>query len=313
MKNKIISIFAILTLSLFPAAPTFAEEESTDSFSISPMYQRITLIPGERYTGSIIVLNPFKSTKNLHYSASVSPYTPVGDEYDPDFSTSSESTEITKWITFENPEGDLAPNEEEKVKFTIDVPEDSPAGGQYAAIMIENVPDHGNDSAGEGLVIESTIRMASILYATVMGDTVESGDIITNSFPSFVTELPVDGLVSFRNTGNVHLDATTFTQVFPLFSREEIYTNEESPMENLIMPNTTRSIVTKWEDAPTVGIFHIIQTTKFAEKSSIVDKYLFICPIWLLAVIAFIIILPIILVFTGHKRKQRHAKQSIED
>lgn len=52
-----------------------------NAFTILPMSQNFTLVPGETYTGSITVVNPVNSTSDFAYSVSVSPYNVIGEDY----------------------------------------------------------------------------------------------------------------------------------------------------------------------------------------------------------------------------------------
>ena len=53
LKAILLSLF-VLGLSLLRAAPTHA----IGQFALSPMYQQITLTPGETYVGNFEVINP---------------------------------------------------------------------------------------------------------------------------------------------------------------------------------------------------------------------------------------------------------------
>ena len=170
-------------------------------FTLTPMNQDIDLEAGQTYSGSITVVNPSDATTDFSYKVSVSPFNMVGEEYTVDLATEYNRSMITKWITIENSSGTLKPNESGEIKFTIKVPEDAPAGGQYAAIIVTS----DNASSGdEGLSVQSVLEMASIIYGRVAGETTHGGEILENKIPSFAVTTPVVLEAKIRNDGNVH-------------------------------------------------------------------------------------------------------------
>ena len=107
-----------------------------NTFTVSPMSQRIELEPGEVYQGRIKVGNPAIAKNELKYQVSITPLGFSGKDYDADLVTESNHTKITKWITIDEPTGTLKPNENKEITFNINVPEDVPAGGQYVALIV---------------------------------------------------------------------------------------------------------------------------------------------------------------------------------
>ena len=294
------AIFGALGLAFLGGETVFAE---TSTFWVSPMNQKIILEPGERYEGTLKVSNPNDATGTVYYSLSTSPYSAVGEDYDTDLSTETAYTQMEDWISFARTTGSVEPNETDIVTFYIDVPADAPAGGQYATILVQNDTSLSED-VGQ-LNIASIMQISSIIYATVTGETEETGEILENNIPAFSTSsLQTTALV--KNTGNVHTNATLTLQVFPLFSDEELYTNEEEPQENLIMPETTRLAQQTWKDAPFAGIFRVKQTVELFGETSVAEKIVVICPLWLLFVVVFGIIF--VVVWLSAKSKSRKKK-----
>lgn len=282
-------------------------DDSGSALTVSPMTQKIILVPGERYEGAIKISNPNLAKSDTAFSLSTSPFSTVGENYDVDLGTESTYTQMKDWISFSKNQASVAPNETKIIPFYIDVPADAPAGGQYATILVTNNTDFSKDYGKNGNVsIASVMQISSIIYATVMGETKETGEIVDNKLPSIVFTAPLTGSFTTKNTGNVHMDSKTTLQVFPLFSNEEIYTNEEEPQENLTMPETTKFNTISWGNTPTFGIFHVIQKVEFAGKISKIDKYILICPLWLLFVIVFGILL--IIIWLTSKNKSRKKK-----
>jgi hypothetical protein len=200
-----------------------------------------------------------------------------------------------KWITIENDKGTVAPGESVNVNYTIDVPENAPAGGQYATIVVADKTTSG--TGGEGNVsIDQTFQFASIIYAEVAGETKEDGEILENNMPSFLLNGPFEATSMVKNKGNVHTDAEYVLQVTPFFGGDDYCNNEEKPETSLILPETERYHAQTC-DLPAVGIFKAKQTVKIFGETSIVERTVIMCPLWLLFVILFVVILIIVWVF----------------
>ena len=303
-RNKfIISLFAILLPFIGNCNNVFAEdaeEAMMVAIQISPMNQKITLTPGERYYGTFKVTNPGTSQYSFSYETEINPFH-VNEEYTPVYENNGDYNQIVNWITVINPEGVIAPNNTAIIQFYIDVPENAPAGGQYGTITV------GSKSSGETVAntvaLRANYNVAHLIYAEVAGETVRGGEVNDISVPSFLFSGNIAATARIKNTGNVHSDATHTLQIFPLFSNEEVFTNEEDPDTNLIMPGTERTTTLSWAETPSVGIFHVIYNVEYEGVESTVDKYVIVCPFWLLFLILLAIILIVMRFIFGNKRK----------
>lgn len=303
-KFKTIVLAAISAIFLFASsfiAPVFADEggESPSiAIQVSPMNQKITLNPGERYYGTFKVTNPGSSKYSFHYKTEVEPFY-VDESYGPIYENNGDYNQIVNWITVIDDNAIITPNNTTIVRFYIDVPENAPAGGQYATISVSS--DTSGDAIDEGIALHAQYAIAHLIYAEVAGETKRGGEINDVSVPGFLFSGKISATANIKNTGNVHSDAIHTIQIFPLFSDEEIYTNEENPDINLIMPNTTRSTSLDWGETPSIGIFHVIYNVEFEGVNQRVDKMVIICPLWLLFIIAVIIFLIIFKILSGKK------------
>ena len=314
--NKIKKIFTSLMImttiigggvAVFQTA--WAEENST-AIVLSPMSEKMVLTPGEKYQGSLKISNPNTSTDDLKYSVSIESFSQTrdsnsNDDYgNVDTQTVTAYNQIMGWITPGKKSGTVAPNQTDILTYTIDVPMDAPAGGQYATIVITDETDHS--AGGSNVNIDSIPRVASIIYAEVAGETRNTGEIKENNIPGFLMNNTLEATSMVKNTGNVHTNATYTLQVWPLGSNEEICTNEEKPAENLIMPETEKYHVESCT-LPSVGIFRAKQKVTIFGEQSIVEKTILVCPLWLLFIILFIVFL---IIFWIVMRVRKHGKAS---
>ena len=273
LKRAALTIVATLFLGTTVTTGTFAEDATTgnvSSFSMSPMYERIVLDPGETYTSSFKIRATNTATQPFHYKVYNQPY--YRDEANQVvFEEHSNMSQIIDWTTFNSSiTGSLEPNESTEISFTIRVPEGAPAGGQYMTITV------GSDSKGVsengGINIQESIAMGYTVYAEITGTTIRQGEITGVNVPSFLLSGDITGSATVQNNGNVHGDAKYTLQVFPLFSNEEVYTNEENPDTLLILPDRTLYNETIWENTPAMGIFNVVYTVEFEGVTSQVKK-----------------------------------------
>ena len=301
--HLLLSALAFTGLSLFPVA-AFADDQPQISGGIivSPPNQNLVLVPGETYYRTIEVASPSVSADDIKVSAILSRFgvKEQGLNYETDFETESNYNQIVDWITLEETEATIAPGGRTTFNYTITVPADAPAGGQYAAIKIRK---ETNPNAQSGIAIADQLEISSLIYAIVLGDTNESGEILENKISGFSFDPKITASAIVKNTGNVHSDAHYALQVFPLFSSEEIYTNEENPGYATLIPNQTYLHSKTW-DSPVVGIFRVVQTVTFAGQTSTTERFVVICPLWLIFILVAALVLFIVSIVIS--RRKRH-------
>ena len=308
MKGKIKRIVYAVVTFVFAGTllggmiPVYADSGIT----LSPMNTRVVLTPGETYEGSFIVANPARNDEPYTFGTSVVPFF-VNDNYEVTFGTTEKYSQIVDWTTVVEQSGTLEPNESTKIHYVINVPEDAPAGGQYVAI---NVGSINNSDQKEGINLKITYGVAYIIYAEIAGSTDRSGEIVEIDMPSFLLDGNIKASAAIKNTGNVHDLATYTMQVYPLFSGEEIYTNEEEPERMVILPGRTYLKDTIWEETPSMGIFNVVYTVEFEGTTAQVKKLVIKCPIWLLFIIIFAIIALIMYFFVRSKNRKNNKKRT---
>ena len=317
MKHKILVGLAVVMVGfLFGVMNVSATDgDSGVVMTISPPKQKIVLVPGETFEGTIQVSNSANAEKNLEYSATIGSFGLGKDENgnidynNTDVDTITSYNQIMDWITLGKNHGSVAPNTTDTVPFTITVPEDAPAGGQYATIIVQN--DTKGDGEAEGnVMIESIVRFASSIIAEVAGETRSEGEIIENTIPAFLLDNKLATTATVKNNGNVHTDASFTLQIWPLFGDEEIYTNEEEPTTKMVMPGTER-MYSEEHDLPSFGIFRVKQTVKIFGETSVAERVVVVCPLWLLFIIVFAIVALVIwIVMKSRARKTRTKEQT---
>lgn len=286
------------------------------SLTVSPQHQSIMLVPGEVYHGSIKISSQSTSTRATGYNVSVGPFSETKGEDSKDdygsvnFIDKSTYNMIVDWIEIEDATGSVEPNEMITIPFTVKVPKDAPAGGQYASLIVRDTTPPSYED--EGVAVDSVMQILSILYAEVAGETRTEGVINTNSMPSFLLNGPLTAESIVHNNGNVHTLAEYTLQVWPLFGDEEICTNEEKPDTSLVLPETERYHAQSC-DLPSVGIFRAKQSVKIFDQVSEIEKMIIICPLWLLFLILFVIIAIVIWIVMKLRGSKKRSRNSSDD
>ncbi len=307
LKYFLAVLLAALTFggySILNSTPVFAEDEGVTRIQISPTKQKISLTPGSNYSGTFKVMNI--GVGDFDYSVEATPYTVSGENYEGNYDSKNNYTQIAEWITFDKKTGHLGPGETANVTYYVKVPTDVPAGGQYAALMAQT--DSGN---ADNATVRVVHRVGMILYAAVPGETRASGEIVKNTVNSFYFDPPITVSSLVKNTGNIEQTATYTTNIWPLFQKETAFSNADNPLTLDIIPETSRFNSITWDGAPSLGIFYVEQTIDFAGETSKVGKLVLICPLWLLFIIfalLFFIIFWLVSRSKDRKREMREAR-----
>ncbi len=310
VSSVLCSMFLAMSMIVLNHSAVFAEDKQPEyRLQVSPAKQDIgDLKPGESYAGAFKVQNTGKNS--FDFKVSASPYSVKDELYSPEYDKNSQYTDIVNWIKFSATTGHVDPNQEQEIAYTIKVPSDVPAGGQYLAITVELT----NTGTTEGSGVAITQQVGSIVYANVHGNTRKTGEVIENKIPTILFNPPVSTTSIVNNTGNTHATASYILEVCPLFSGkasdgtlcdEEVYTNRENPDTLTILPETRRFNTITWPGSPKLGIFRVRQTVSMFDQTSTVEKVVFLCPIWFAFIIILLIFCAVFWIITRVRARSR--------
>lgn len=277
---------------------------------VRPADQEVTLQPGDTVKCQVTVTNVGRLPFNVRMLAK--PYRVKDESYDPDFTSEDSYTRLYKWISFSEENFALQSGESRNVEFTIQVPEDVPGGGQYAAIIAET-----RDSTDGGSAVHLITQLASLLYAHVAGEEHVDGKLLNQSLPSFLLGSPFSASVTVENDGNVDFRVKHSLTIRDFFTSREVF-NETSTDANgnvvgmtnsIVFPETKRTNVITWTGAPQLGIFRAAQKISFLTNDYTEERIVIICPIWLAGAVGFIIVLIIIWVVLRIRNRRRNRPQ----
>lgn len=308
LKSRIIAILMLLVVlvgSVLVGLPVNAEDdEYYVGVGVSPMNESIVLNPGDTYKGSFRVSNPGYAKERIAYHTEVGPFY-VDENHNPVYDNIDGASDLADWITVTSgATGELNPNDVTTVEFEINVPENAPGGGQYATIS--TVVEVSSADGSEGLSIGESVGISHIILAEIMGESVTAGRVVDMGMSSFVLGGDITAYSTVENTGNTHAKAGYTIKVYPLFSNEIVYTNENTNNKEYILPDRTYHHETVWEDTPMIGIYNVEYTVDYLGSTSTVTGMVVVCPWWLLIVIIIWLLLLILCIVTLAKvRKKR--------
>lgn len=282
---------------------------SSSPLAVSPGLIEIALTPGEVYEGDFFVLNPVTDNVVSRYSITAAPLNFFDESYTPTFTDPSDYNQIVDWVEIAEPKGELAPQEKRAIHYKITVPEDAPAGGQYMSFLVA-ADDDAISEQQESAAVTAKSRIAILLYSTVAGETREEGTVIENNVGAFFFDQPIKTSSLVINSGNVHIPAKYTLRVYPLFSNEEIYTNEESPKISSVIPDTTLYNEKTWEDTPLLGIFRVEQEIDFGDKYNVRSNLVLVAPTWFIIVCLLFLAALIYAVIERTKKRKEEKKKA---
>ena len=276
------------------------------SINISPMTVSYALVPGEIYEGYVTVTNPSTSTEDVTITAKAMPFSIVEDstDYEMDFGTISDLTMITDWIDIPEPTRTISPGTHADIAYTISVPSDAHGGGQYAAINVGLSP---STYVGANTDVMEAISVSQLIYASVAGDIVSSGEVRENTIGLISFDQRITANSTISSTGNVHVSAQSKLEIYPLFSDANVFIDEERTGVKAvtILPGQTFALTNSW-DGPMFGIYRVVHTVQVADAISTNAKYVLLCPIWAFIGFLALILLAVVGIVVRVGRRKRY-------
>lgn len=308
MKNKLL-LFALAVISVaIPGALSHVEDshaavDGTKVFVLGKKPHRVEgyLDQGDTYRGTIGLRNENDETATVTFTPKPYSFVPKDDDFIPSHSSANPFTELSNWLKF--PDGDridLPAGAEREVKYEFTVPKGAITGTQTASILIHTVKE-AEEASSTGVSAEASFSY--IIYANINGiDLKEEGNIVSWDTASFVSGPPIKVRSVVENTGNASFIADYKLEVFGVFAgKDPVYTHEEKAD---VLPENKRAVFQYWNEAPLLGIFNVTETISFLGEDYDFSKTVFLCPIWLIILVAVFVILAIVLiVHRSQKRK----------
>lgn len=326
-------VVAVILSTVFCFGGTvFAEEEDDSvgvggmSISISPVNKVVELEADKVYDDEekdngywFKVTNNGKTPMNFEVYASPYSYTysEEDDEYRLGFSNQSNYTQITRWITFKDADGNYVqttrfqaePEGSVVVHFRITTPSSIPAGGQYAVLFAHTL-SATTDSSG----IKTEASPGFVVYGHSKGETVIEGSV-SNSIINQTIEKDgeivnmINASSKVKNEGNVDFMAQGTLKVEGIFGRT-YYETPSSSARISVIPETELAVSDVWEETPYFGLFKATWTVTAAGKTEEpITKMILILPAPVLIIMILLLTIIIIwIIILTRKRKERRSR-----
>ena len=314
-KLLIAGILALSAVITPLSQPTYAEGEevqqpaSSTWIQVTPVSTRVVLKPGTEVDYSMIVSNV--GTDAFDFSVYAAPYTIVDESYNVSFSDETNRTQIVRWIKFINDDGSLTDTYKgsieaggkKSVNYRVTVPEDVPAGGQYATIFAQT--DSNGDQQLESSGLKTVSRIGMVVYGRTDGETNDAAEIAEYEIPGFLLSGPVTVKSLVKNIGNTDFEAR-YKMTVQSITGSELYTIEDA---HNILPDTARREELTWENSQTMGIFKVTYRVEAMGEVREETRILIILPLFMIIIIITLLtIITIWIIMVIRKRKERKSR-----
>lgn len=289
------------------------------SISISPVSKILQLTPDTIYEDSFKVTNNGGSVMDFEVYASPYSYSysAEDDEYRLGFSNENSYTQITRWITFMDANGNYVEKaqyqaqsgESVEIQYRIATPSSIPGGGQYAVLFAHTL---SNSTTASGIKTEASPGL--VVYGRSTGDTITTAEIrdlkISRTFETTDGEKKslINASAKVKNTGNVDFMAQGRLRVEGIFGRTYYETDGTSGRTSVI-PEAELSVSDVWENTPYFGLFRTTWTVTAAGETESISQIILILPLPIVVVIILLLTIVIVwIIIFIRKRKERRSR-----
>ena len=320
-KISVVVLAVLLGVAFVANGKAYADENVGTSISISPVSKILQLSANSVYEDSFKISNNGGSDMKFEVYAAPYAYTysESDDTYQLGFSRENNYTQIVRWITFKQTDGNYAekavftaaPNSNVEVTYRISTPESIPAGGQYAVLFAHTLSSETNASG-----IKTEASPGLVVYGRGEGETHASSEIskleIKNTMMVDNVEKPIiNASAKVKNTGNVDFMASGKLKVTGIFGQVYYETSGTSNKSRVsIIPEAELPLSDSWDETPFFGLFNVQWTvTGNGGTTETITRFIIIMPPAILITIILLLTIVIVwIIIMVRKRKERRSK-----
>ena len=244
---RVIALMAIVLSYLAAAAlPVCAQ-----SFSVNLLKQEYELCPGEKFTGSIPVINTSEQPISLRVYLGDWVRVPGQSEYTLDEQTGREPRSLVGWMTYSPDSMTLQPGEERDVTFEVDVPDDwSLSGSYWGLVFVQGLPTEDASVSADAseevdIGLKTVYQYAVQIYATIAGTEVRAAAFTTLNLEQEEGALKATAIL--QNNGNTFIRPKVWLELHDP-SGAVVYTQDHQPLT--VLPESTRDFDFELKDLP---------------------------------------------------------------
>lgn len=338
----VISLLLLGGLAFLPTANLYAEDSSgvevneasslgTENagsseagvqISLSPVSKVLQLSSNSVYDEEFTVNND--GSRELEVEVFAAPYSYVYSEdldtYQLGFSNENHFTQISRWISFKDNDGNYAktinttipPHGSTTISFRVTTPDNIPAGGQYAVVFARttNGPIGSNGiktEASPGLVIYGRSSEGEIIAkAEISSLNISQTKVEGNTIRDLI-----NATAKIKNDGNVDISAVGKLTIDGVLGGGHYETPSDRGRISVI-PEAELVVSDSWEETPGFGLFKVTWTVTVGDHTETIEQFVVINI--LPAIIVAIIVLTIIIagcIILIKKRKERRSRLSV--
>ena len=236
----VLAVFSTSSYALAYFTEFVPDTENSGDILIGPAKIEIDINPGEAKTFNFTVQN--RTGRDQNFRIEIEDFT---DGEDSNQTVKLLGEEKSQWtlkdfIFVQERSFALKNGERAKIPVSFSVPADSEPGGKFASVLVSIISDNsqsGEDTSSNSKAV--TISRAGVLvFATVSGSTVKSGELLNFSVSSRDKSRQVRFGVLYENNGNVHLNPYGFIEIKSIFGKT-IANVEIDPW--FVLPQSQRS------------------------------------------------------------------------
>lgn len=301
-------------------------EAPKTSLTLTPVSRTLQIASNSSYDGTMNVAN--NGTEEMKIEVYAAPYSYVYSEdedlYKLGFSNETNFTQIMRWITIKDSDGNYIPRasftipagESLGVDYRINTPSNIPPGGQYAVIFAQTVSNTVNSNgirteASAGMIIYGRSTEGEAVVTSEIHDMkIGQGLMLDENGNS--TDHNFYGMAKVKNTGNIDFFAKGTLKVEPIIGFTGGYETKGGEGAVSIIPESERVVEDEWKETPDFGLYKVTWTVEAGENTETIEQTIFLINPF--AVIIAIIILTIIIVSViigVRKRKERRSRLAV--
>ena len=338
MKRRTSSILAVTGIALLLMAGivmpvgVHADEETADgaeenagggtSISLMPVSKVLQLSPSQTYEDTMTVTNDGGDQIEIEvYAAPYSyVYSEADDSYKLGFNRENNFTQITRWVTFEDPSGEwkskanytIDGHQSLPVKYRVTTPDDIPSGGQYAVLFAHTLTGVTSSNgirteASPGMVIygrnnDGDVRVsATISNMNIKFGVEENGTKRDNFYAS----------AKVKNDGNVDFSAVGKLKVEPILGGGSYETSNDRGRISVI-PDSELVVHDEWEESPSFGLYRVSWTVTAGESTETIETVIFVNPLPFIIITILVLTIIIVCIIIGvRKSKERRSRLAV--
>jgi hypothetical protein len=270
LKNKYRTVAVLITVVAL-VLPQLSLAQGSITLSVSPTLFDMTASPTQEWTSNVRVINANEVPLQIY--TDVVNFSSNGEggqgSLAPVLAEESDGATLAEWITIDDAERLIPAEQTVSIPFTINVPDDAPPGGHFAAILIGT---RSFDGAGGAAQVETSQVVTALVFLRVAGDINEAGQIRDFTTSRLISEAPaMDFSIRFENTGNVHLQPQGNITITNMWGKERgvLPINQNSQFGN-VLPESIRKYTFNWTgdwSFADIGRYKAVATLAYGDQA----------------------------------------------